>query len=453
MNLAKLSLAAIFCLSTFTARPQTQEAPKPVHPEKWSDIENYIRDNWNDFVDTMPSLPKPYCYALNPGTLYYWDLYFINEGLMRQGFFEQARNNVDNFIYEVEKLGFIPNANGWGEDRSMTPYFGMMVSSYYDKAQEKDTAWLRRAYNAVLKEYEFWTNTNGNTIEDHSTPVEGLQRYGHHSDSATLVSFYDKVLQGRFHLEKNVPASEKIRIAGHRLAEAETMDFNPRFEGRCMDFIPVDLNSNLYQYEKELGRLERKLGISDGRAWEKRADKRAALIRKYLWSDRWGLYLDYDFVNKRHSPIASVITVMPLYWGFASKQEAARIVETLPMFDSPGGLVVCERSEQPILYQWGDGAVWAPVQFLAMGALENYGYDAAAQRIALKWLNTVTSNFLDPQPATHRPFKYGDGTRHPGFLYEKYTRDGQINDSEYPCSIMMGWTASTFLRALDLVRQ
>lgn len=84
MNLAKLSLAAIFCLSTFTARPQTQEAPKPVHPEKWSDIENYIRDNWNDFVDTMPSLPKPYCYALNPGTLYYWDLYFINEGLMRQ---------------------------------------------------------------------------------------------------------------------------------------------------------------------------------------------------------------------------------------------------------------------------------------------------------------------------------------------------------------------------------
>ena len=163
----------------------------------------------------------------------------------------------------------------------------------------------------MLKEYEFWTNTNGNTIEDHSTPVEGLQRYGHHSDSATLVSFYDKVLQGRFHLEKNVPASEKIRIAGHRLAEAETMDFNPRFEGRCMDFIPVDLNSNLYQYEKELGRLERELGISDGRAWEKRADKRAALIRKYLWSDRRGLYLDYDFVNKRHSPIASVITVMP----------------------------------------------------------------------------------------------------------------------------------------------
>ena len=35
---------------------------------------------------------------------------------------------------------------------------------------------------------------------------------------------------------------------------------------------------------------------------------------------------------------------------------------------------------------------------------------------------------------------------------EKYTRTGEINDNEYPCSEMMGWTASTFLRALEVVR-
>ena len=59
---------------------------------------------------------------------------------------------------------------------------------------------------------------------------------------------------------------------------------------------------------------------------------------------------------------------------------------------------------------------------------------------------------IDPQPATHRPFKYGDGTRHPGFLWEKYTRDGRINDDEYPCSFMLGWTASAYLVALETVR-
>lgn len=81
-----------------------------------------------------------------------------------------------------------------------------------------------------------------------------------------------------------------------------------------------------------------------------------------------------------------------------------------------------------------------------------YGYREEAQHIALKWLNTVTRNYLDPQPATHRPFKYGDGTRHPGFLWEKYTRDGRINDDEYPCSFMLGWTASAYLVALETVR-
>ena len=34
-------------------------------------------------------------------------------------------------------------------------------------------------------------------------------------------------------------------------AECESgWDFNPRFQGYCVDFNPVDLNANLYFYEK-----------------------------------------------------------------------------------------------------------------------------------------------------------------------------------------------------------
>jgi alpha,alpha-trehalase len=92
------------------------------------------------------------------------------------------------------------------------------------------------------------------------------------------------------------------------------------------------------------------------------------------------------------------------------------------------------------------------MQFIAMSAMNNYGFKEDARRIATRWLNTVTRNYLDPQPASYPPFKYGDGTRHPGFIYEKYTRDGQINDAEYSCSEMMGWTAATFLRALQITQ-
>ena len=94
----------------------------------------------------------------------------------------------------------------------------MSVRRYWELTPGKDTAWLHRAYRAVLKEYEFWTNTDGNTIEDHSTPVKGLQRYGHHSDTAALATFYDRVLKGRFRLDPGAPRETKIRMAAHRMA-------------------------------------------------------------------------------------------------------------------------------------------------------------------------------------------------------------------------------------------
>lgn len=115
---------------------QAQTTLEPLYPEKWSEVENYIRDNWMEFVESNPRLPKPYSYALNPGTLYYYDLYFINDALLKQGFIEQARNNLDCFIYIADSLSFIPNAFGWGESRSQLPFFSMMVRDYYEKKPE-----------------------------------------------------------------------------------------------------------------------------------------------------------------------------------------------------------------------------------------------------------------------------------------------------------------------------
>ena len=117
---------------------RAQSIPEPLYPEKWSEVETYIRDNWMSFVETNPKLPKPYSYALNPGTLYYCDLYFINDALLKQGFEEQARNNLDCFIYIADSLGFLPNAFGWGESRSQFPFFSMMVRDYYEKWYRPD---------------------------------------------------------------------------------------------------------------------------------------------------------------------------------------------------------------------------------------------------------------------------------------------------------------------------
>ena len=95
-RLGQLFLLSLLFVSCMQSNKLVQV--KAVYPEKWTEIERYIHRNWLNYVDTVASMPKPYSYALNPGTLYYWDLYFINEGLMIQQYWEQAQNNIDCFI-------------------------------------------------------------------------------------------------------------------------------------------------------------------------------------------------------------------------------------------------------------------------------------------------------------------------------------------------------------------
>jgi alpha,alpha-trehalase len=188
------------------------------------------------------------------------------------------------------------------------------------------------------------------------------------------------------------------------------------------------------------------------RSWDKLADVRAKLVDTYCWNEERGLYLDYDFVNGHQSPVASLAGWYPLYTGLASKEKARRIRDNLPLFESEGGLVTCEVTPQEIEYQWGHNTVWAPLQLIAVKSMEKYGFRREAKEIAMRWLNTTTKNYVSPHPVTYPPFKYGKGTRYPGSLYEKYTRSGDINDAEYPCSEILGWTATAYLVALETVR-
>ena len=59
-------------------------------------------------------VPKPYVSPSMDGMytdLYYWDVYFINLGLMIDGYDKQVENNLDNMAYFIDTLGYMPNSN------------------------------------------------------------------------------------------------------------------------------------------------------------------------------------------------------------------------------------------------------------------------------------------------------------------------------------------------------
>jgi alpha,alpha-trehalase len=281
-------------------------------------ILKYIRDSIgktlrpsSDVDPSGKSIPLPYpfnvpCISVNFQNLFYYDTYFLNRGLIALGDIHQAENNVNDVLFLVDRLGFVPNSNRLDmTNRSQPPYLCMMVKDIYDATGNKE--WLRTAYPLISKEYEFWITKRSTTY--------GLSRHHHDATPEYLAEFYEHLKKVRLPLTATTD-EEKISIAGHRLAEAEAgYDFTPRFDGRCSDFIPVDLNSNLYLYEVTMSAFASILENGESKLWSDRATERKKRINDLLWNETRGLYLDYDMKNERQSDVTSVATFQPFMDG------------------------------------------------------------------------------------------------------------------------------------------
>lgn len=334
---------------------ETSETYQSAYKNEWGKVKKTILESWHQSRTTdstwqMPgSLKIPYQHFTiasgNRNVQYCWDTYFTNAGLLLiDSLAPYAKNAVENQFAEIDQIGFVPNASEpWALNRSQTPFLSMMVREIYEKGQA-DKTWLKKAYNYLKQDYHFWTDASKEAIEDHITPITELQCYSHHATDEELLAFFSE-LAPRFGFSDTLPETEKLDLANHWMAEAESMDFTPRFDNRCMDFIPVDLNANLYGYEKNFDWMVKELGLKNQPDWDTKAKQRKTMLNKYCWSEERGMFLDYDFVNNKHSSTASIVTFYPMWMGMASKEQAARIVENISLFEFNYGPAVCERKE------------------------------------------------------------------------------------------------------------
>ena len=162
-------------------RPQNPDVPA---------VREFIRDNWHTTVqhctaDTATLIGLPYPYTVPTAgamfrEMYYWDTFFTNEGLVRDGHPELAKGNTDNLLYMVRRFGKVYNGSRtYYEARSQTPYLSMMVDRIYRLTGDKQ--WLADAYETLKEEYGFW-------MRERLTPT-GLNRYGSSASDALVDEF------------------------------------------------------------------------------------------------------------------------------------------------------------------------------------------------------------------------------------------------------------------------
>lgn len=342
-------------------------------------------------------LPNPYIVP-NLGffeTMFYWDSYFCLKALLQKK--DLVRGIIENFFYEIDKYGFVLNANAKEfTKRSQPPLLAFMVSDYLKVYEDEEI--FKKGYKYLKKEYLFWNKKPHLTSCGLSRYIDGTKTHGHAEDESGW-------------------------------------DRTPRFMGECMFYCPVDLNAFLFYYEVTLSFFAVKLGKkTEAQRFKNKAKARKILINKYFYNKKDGFYYDYNFVKDELSPIKSLAPYTLMWVGALDKKKAKKLASLQKWFLSPGGLVTCDRDYGYNNLQWNYPNAWPPLQYMAVEGLKKYGYHTQAREISYRYVKMNLDLFKK------------DGT-----FWEKYdavSKKRGFDDFRYPTQKGFGWSCAVFLLLL-----
>ncbi|MDD9239033.1 alpha,alpha-trehalase [Enterobacter roggenkampii] len=395
--------------------------------------------------DSLLPLPKPY---VVPGgrfrEVYYWDSYFTMLGLAESDHWDKISDMVDNFAYEIDTLGHIPNGNrSYYLSRSQPPFFSLMV----ELLATHDSDALKKYRPQMEKEYAYWMDgvdalqpgqANKRVVKLDDGAI--LNRYWDDRDTPRPESWLDDVNTAKSN--PNRPATEIYRDL--RSAAASGWDFSSRWMDdpqklgtiRTTSIVPVDLNALMFKMEKLLARASQESGdAASASKYETLATARQKAIESHLWNDKEGWYADYDLKSKKVRNQLTAAALFPLYVKAAAQDRAEKVAAaTSSRLLKPGGIATTTVNSGQ---QWDAPNGWAPLQWVAAEGLQNYGQEKVSMDVTWRFLKNVQHTYDREKKLVEK--------------YDVSTTGTGGGGGEYPLQDGFGWSNGVTLKMLDRV--
>ena len=456
-------------------------APQVNYIQQEKDVTVHIKNLWGVLKrekdvkkegSSLIPLPNPY---IVPGgrfrEIYYWDSYFTMLGLKESGETEMIENMIKNFAYLVNTYGHIPNGNRtYFLSRSQPPSFSLMVQLL---AEIKGRQVFAEYLPVLEKEYQYWMEggdklQNGTAFKRVVRLEDGslMNRYWDESTTPRQESYKEDIETAEKAVQRMLMVSKFKNEAAQKKAEqalrvemyqhlragaASGWDFSSRWFSDPNDistievtsFVPVDLNSLLYQAELNLKLAytllpantptETAKKSSMASLYDRNAQARKKAIDKYCWNEAKGMYADYHFVKKQSSDAVTLAAMFPLFMKIADKQRAEKQKEVLmrDLYKSGGFATTTITAGQ----QWDAPNGWAPLQWITIKGLQNYYYADEATAATERWVKLNK-----------------DVYSRTGKLMEKYNvldTHLEAGGGEYPSQDGFGWTNGVLLALLS----
>lgn len=395
-------------------------------------------------VGSLIGLPKPY---IVPGgrfrEIYYWDSYFTMLGLQTANKSDMIENMLDNFAYLIDGMGFIPNGNRtYFISRSQPPFFAAMIELL---AKEKGDEVYKKYLPQLQKEHNFWMDRQdekdiGKAINKRSVGLKdgsNLNRYWDERDQPRAESFREDIVTARASKRSENRVYRDLRAAcesGWDFSSRWFADDSTLTSIHTTDIIPVDLNALLYNLEKTLEKAYTLNGDNENaNIYKQLADQRLDALQRYCWNAQSSFFEDYDFVADRKTGKLSLAGVYPLFFKMATPEQAQAVAAVIERdFLKPGGVVTTLNTTGQ---QWDAPNGWAPLQWMTIQGLRNYGFDELADTIKQRWVDLNVKVY-----------------KNTGKMVEKYNvidMNLKAGGGEYALQDGFGWTNGVLLKLLS----
>ncbi|XP_011641510.1 trehalase-like [Pogonomyrmex barbatus] len=198
---------------------------------------------------------------------YYWDSYWIIEGLLLCDMPVTVKGMIENFLSMVERYGFVPNGGRvYYLSRSQPPLLIPMVAKYYERTM--DRKFLKKNIAILETEFEYWQNEKTVDVKKDGKTYK-MARYVVNSRGPRPESYKED-----YQLAQQLPEQDQRALYNDLKAAAESgWDFSYRWciqanrdknlsllNVSTSDIIPVDLNAILQRNARMLAYFHGILG-------------------------------------------------------------------------------------------------------------------------------------------------------------------------------------------------
>ncbi|XP_034180752.2 trehalase isoform X2 [Osmia lignaria lignaria] len=437
---------------------------KRIQEPKYREWAKYLNEIWKDLArkmsDDVEIHPERHSliYVKNgfiiPGgrfkEFYYWDSYWVIEGLLLSDMYQTARGMIDNFVYMVEKYGFIPNGGRiYYLMRSQPPLLHLMVSRYLDFTG--DYKYLGIILPTLEKEFAFWqqqkmievtkdgrTYKMGHYVVNSARPRPESYREDYNMAQELPEKdrdfFYNNIKAGA---ESGWDFSNRWCLTNNKNAPLSLLNISTQY------IIPVDLNAILQQNGRLLSEFHSLLGNSaKAQYYAKIATELQLAIDNVLWNEDEGIWFDYDMSHKVPRKTFYPSNLAPLYTRSYNRNQrekyALSVVKYLKLQTIDSFFGGTPTSLNYTGEQWDFPNAWPPLQsFIVMGLYWTGVREAMefADELASRWLSSNYAGFVET-----------------GQMFEKY--DSSIpgqggGGGEYNVQTGFGWTNGVVLEFLN----